>query len=561
LLPWGTTSFKPWDEGTLLRAVLRPAAMTLDLLRGRNITHRAIRPENLFRISDPDPAILGCAWAGPPASLQDAIYEPPYSAMCLPAGRGPGSTADDIYALGVTLLVLALGRVPFAGATPLEVVQQKLERGSFAALVGEERLPPIIQDLVRGMLAEDPEHRPLPALLADTEIARGRRVAARPPRRAQKAIEIGAQSAWTARTLAFALATEPAAGLQGLRNGGVDRWLRRSLGDSALAARLDEVVRIRAAQMETASTRDDSALVMRACTILDPLAPLSWDGISLWPDGIGPALAAADTDDSAAKLADIVGEEAIGTWATARAERSDAPSLRLDAHQHRALLRQRGWGGGPARLRYALNPLLPCRSPAFPEECVVRLSDLLPALERLAGGEGGRSFDGLDQEIAAFIAARGEMGVEADLATLGENRRADQHTVAALRILSSVQSRLRGAATPALARWFGQRLASALHVFEGRSRRRQREAALAELSASGRLGAMLGLIDDPEGLSADRRDQAQAQARVEEIDRRIDNLLSASVGRTILATRLGQEGVAAMALLALIWAVMSALLA
>ena len=563
LLAPGVASFRPWDEGTLLRAVLRPAALALEQLHVRGITHRAIRPQNLFRLSGPDPVVLGCAWAAPPASMQDAIYEPPYSAMCLPAGRGNGSTADDVYALGVTILVLALGRLPLAGAEAAAVVQQKIDLGSYAALVGEERLPPAIQDLVRGMLAEDPEHRPAPALLADTEVARGRRVAARPPRRAQKVLEIGAQGAWTARSLAFALASEPAAGTQALRNGGVDRWLRRSLGDSALAARLDEVVRLRAAPTETAGAREDAALVMRASAILDPLAPLCWDGIALWPDGLGPALAAADGEDSGviAKLADIIGEQAAGSWGTARAERSDPANLRLDASQYRGLLRQRGFGGGVPRLRYVLNPLLPCRSAMLQADCVVRLSELLPVLERLAGGDGARGFTGIDHEIAAFIAARSELAGETDLMALGEPRRADQHAVAALRLLASVQDRMRGGAVPALARWFGQRMAPALQVFQGRTRRQQRETALAELSSLGRLSAMLGLIDDPEGRAVDRRDQAAALARVQTIDRRIDGLMAAADGRAALAARLGQEGMAAAALLALVWVVMTVLFA
>ena len=72
---------------------------------------------------------------------------------------------------------------------------------------------------------------------------------------------------------------------------------------------------------------------------------------------------------------------------------------------------------------------------------------------------------------------------------------------------------------------------------------------------------MVGLIDDAEGLAADRRDQAQAVARVGAIDRRLDTLLAAAGSRAVIARRLGQEGVAAMALLALVYAVMTMMFA
>src|SRR5437763_1208946 len=75
--------------------------------------------------------ILGAAWVAPPASLQPALYEPPYSAMCLPCGRGEGSIADDVYSLGVALIALALGRTPLAGLEERAVLQQKLGLGSY----------------------------------------------------------------------------------------------------------------------------------------------------------------------------------------------------------------------------------------------------------------------------------------------------------------------------------------------------------------------------------------------------------------------------------------------
>jgi hypothetical protein len=564
LLAAGMARFAVWDESALIQQVLRPAAHALDLLRERGLTHRAIRPDNLYRLGPGEPVVLGCAWAAPPAMQQPALFEPPYSAMCLPAGRGAGSIADDVYALGVTLLCLALGRLPMAGEDAMEVTQRKLERGSFPALIGDERLPPVLHDIVRGMLAEDPDHRPTPAMLVDTEVARGRRVAARPPRRSQRPLEIGAFSVWTARTLGFAMAREPEAGLHGLRTGAVDRWIRRSLGDSGLAARLDEAVRVRAAQGEMATARDDSLLAMRAVAILDPQAPLCWNGVALWPDGLGPALAAESGEGASeavlTALAELAGVEAIGIWATTRAERCDAATLRLDAHQHRALLRLKGWGGGVARLRYALNPLLACRSRMLHRESVVRLPDLLPALEALAKQGDAQAFGGLDIEIGAFIAARGELGIDAELAALADGRRTERQALAMLRLLAAVQARTRGPALPALAAWLAKRVAPALAVFKGRSRRQQREAALTELTGPGRLGALLAVLDDAEGLAADRRDHEAALAEASAIDRQIAELGTGADGRRTAARRIGQEGVAAIGVLALVYAVLAGLL-
>ena len=157
---------RPWPEAELLECVLRPAAHMLEHLQARGMTHRGIRPDNVFQSAPGQPVVFGPCWAAPPAMAQPALFEPPYSAMCLPAGRGDGSIADDVYALGVLLLCLALGRAPLAQLDDAAILRRKLELGTYAALAGDQRLPPIIGDLVRGMLAEDPEHRPTADLAA-----------------------------------------------------------------------------------------------------------------------------------------------------------------------------------------------------------------------------------------------------------------------------------------------------------------------------------------------------------------------------------------------------------
>jgi len=45
------------------------------------------------------------------------VFEPPYSALCLPGARGDGSIADYVYALGVLAYELLSGKPPFVGDT------------------------------------------------------------------------------------------------------------------------------------------------------------------------------------------------------------------------------------------------------------------------------------------------------------------------------------------------------------------------------------------------------------------------------------------------------------
>ncbi|MGH7153311.1 MAG: hypothetical protein ACREF3_05225, partial [Acetobacteraceae bacterium] len=427
-----------WTEDALLEQVLRPAARTLDRLERCGVAHRAIRADNVFRDRSGRKVVLGCAWAAPPAAHQPPVYEPPYVAICAPAARGNGTIADDVYALGVLLLTLAAGRSPLSGIDAAAVVARKLELGSFAALAGGERLPPIIADLLRGMLAEDPDHRPSPALLTEPAAARARRVAARPQRRAQRSLLIGERAVWSTRTLALALAAAPEAGLSALRAGWVDHWLRRSLGEAVLATRIEEAARADAGD----GSAGGALLLMVAIARLDPLAPLCWQGLSLWPDGLGPALAAAPNADTRERLVGLIATEALGAWAAAREERCDALAMRMEGRRLKAWLDPRASpDGAQERLLYGLNPLLPCGSRLLDGAWAARLPDLLPALEAAAGRVDQRQSQPVDAQVAAFIGARVERGPEG-LAGFG-GAQWNMAPIAELRVLARLQAQFR----------------------------------------------------------------------------------------------------------------------
>ena len=109
-----------------------------------------------------------------------------------------------------------------------------------------------------------------------------------------------------------------------LRTGRVDRWLRRNLGDSGLAARVEECVHRRTAEALSDESRAQAMLVMRAVAVLDPLAPLVWRGATLFPDGFGPLLAwvlASANGPLAVALEELVAQDGITQWCACQTRR------------------------------------------------------------------------------------------------------------------------------------------------------------------------------------------------------------------------------------------------
>ncbi len=562
----------PWPEAALLDLVLRPAAHVLQDLAGRGLTHRAIRPDNVFQAAPGRPAVLGAAWAAPAAMHQPAANEPPYVAMCLPAGRGEGSIADDVYAVGVLLLTLATGTPPLAGLDAAGVIRRKLDLGSFAALAGEARLPPRLAELLQAMLADDPEHRPPPAVLADPARARTRRVVTRPAAQARQPLRIGAVAASGARSLAYALAAAPESGLRALRSGAVEQWLRRDLGDTALSQRLAETLRQRGA----ADLRGEPLLLVRAAAALDPLAPLCWPGAVVWPDGVGPALAAAraaaastegpgpeaagpqaPTAGSAdlPRLLGLIRAEAVGAWAEARSGRSDPLPYRAGARQWRGWLQTQGPGGGTGRLVYALNPLLPCASPRLAGRAVTALAALPAALEAVAPPAPQADDGPVDPEIMAFVAARQDPGSGPPAEVAAPAPPAGGPTavpaLAQMEILARLQARYHKAPLPGLARWLAATAAPLTGAWHHLGRRAEIAARLAALAEAGTIAPMLDLLRDPSAWQADERGFLAATQEVAQIDAALDGLATGGPGRAALARQWGQELAAGIGLAAL----------
>lgn len=541
---------RPWSENDLVELLVKPAALALAELHGRQVTHRAIRLDNLFRAGPSDSVTLGCAWAAPPACRQPVSSEPPYSAVCLPAGRGDGAPADDIYALGMLLVTLALGRNPLAGVDDETIIRSKLDQGSYATIVGRHKLPTAVAELARGMLADDPEHRPSAVLLCDPAAARARRIAARPQRRAQRAFPLGEPPAWTARVLARAIMNHPDQGVGQLRGGAVSLWLRRGIGDGAMASRLDEVCNLREQVSLPEEPRADALLVARAVAVLDPLAPLAWRKLAIWPDGLGAALNQAlhASPVQAIALAEIATAEIALMLGPLRPDRSDMNALRAEARLHRPFVAIKPPEAATLRLGYALNPLAPCESPLLAGRWVTRLPDLLPALEAAASGPLRAKLPPVDRHIAAFVSVRRDERAQADLGQLASAVTAGD-PMSQLRLVARLQERTHPEPLPALAGWMADIVAPTTVSFHSQGRRTRLAERLAELGRGGQLPPLAALLDDPPSHASDRSGRQIAVERGAAIDVQLEALREDILSRQQTARRVGHDVTSGVSLL------------
>jgi hypothetical protein len=543
-----------WREQELVACVLLPVAAALLALQTHGLTHRGINPDNLFRASAQQPVTLGPFWAAPPASLQPAVFEPPYMARCVPNGRGAGTVADDVYALGVTLLALASGRVPLADMDEATILRRKIELGSYVALTADAQLPQVISDLLRSMLAEDPAHRPSPKLLLNPEQARARRIAARPPRRALQALNVGGQMVFSSRELSHALGLKPDLAYPLLKTGAAEHWIRRNLGDPQLGMALEDVTRKPAEQNVPEDSRHREMIVMQSACAIDPFAPLVWRGIAVQPDGIATALATASPEVTAA-LEEVVAAEAVVPYLDAQVRRPELASQREEARDFRRWLGSRGPSGGLRRLIYAANPMLPCASPLLANQTVVRINDMLPALDA-AAATADRSKPPMDAHIAAFIAAHADSTLTGELMAL-KSFAGPAERLAVLRLFGRLENRLQPGPLPGLGGWLLQSGFATLEDWRSHKLRAELEETVKQAAAAGQIAVMLQLVDDPAARRADEAGAEAAAARLRVLQAALDDITTSGARRGRIAQTLGQELATGAGLLGVLGAAVS----
>lgn len=513
------TALPQMGGNALLTQVLRPVALALEHLHSHGLTHRAIRPDNVFIGNDRRSAVLGPACAAPPGYRQPPVFETAYGALCSPAARGRGTILDDVYALGILLLWLWARALPHSELTAAEIARLKLDQGSYGLLAGGLRLPSSLDEMIRAMLADDPQARPWPSDLVHLDTSHSRRGSRRSSLRAVQPLVVGPSQAWNRPTLALLCAEQPAEAMLLLRTGTLEQWLRRTADDPGLvveaeALRRDDIqLEARIARFGTSEDQIEQNLrLTRLINLLDPLAPLFWQGTWLAPDALGTLLAEAarqppglDPTQAARLVRALLVKGALDAWLLSRGARPAAEPRRLPQRLVR-LAEASDQRLSLLRVIHALNPFLPCQTPLLSHEPVTTLREAALALERLAGQ--GAAF-ALDTPLRAFLEAR--LDEQATDLETGAPGSAPSQSLQDLVLLSSCQMTARLGPLPQLAASLLPALERTLDDWPGVSRRGMRLATLRRLAEAGDLRDILDLLTSPSARLED--DAARKQAR------------------------------------------------
>lgn len=514
ILPSPDATIDPWREDRVVRLVMAPLLPVFKELGGRNLTHRAIRADNLFFADGTrESVVLGECYSLPAGMAQPSIYEPIDSAMAMPEGRGYGAPADDYYALGVLVLVLLCGGNPVPEMSEHELVEAKISKGSYAALVGDTRLSLPMVEVLRGLLCDDPEerwrHDDVQLWLSGRHLSP--KQALLPPK-AARLYPFDGDEYNNAAALSYAMGRRWGAAVQEIKSQELERWIRRSLSDDRRAAAVSAATQAVVGIGGGVAGLEDR-LLTRVLIALDQQAPLRYKQVAVRIQGFSTAFAVNyHNEDRRQTFAEIILNKLPQLWIEQQGKlRADIVSyVRAFDLVSLHLVKPR-IGYGLERALYALNTSWPCQSPLLADDYVADLDDLLPALERLAT-QGKTDRPPIDWHIGGFVSARMKITPDRAFSELSEDGRANIFNLGVVRLLAEVQEATGALPLPNLAAWCAALLTPVVDRFRNRTRREQMTEMLRQLAQHGRLSALVQLVDNPERRIADEEGFLRARA-------------------------------------------------
>lgn len=510
LVKEGEFSNTQWGSAEVNKFLIEPMARMLKDLRDRGLCHGCIRSDTIFYGSaeKDSPVILGDCLSVHTMSTQRSLFLPIDKALVDPMGRGEGTSADDVYAFGVSLALFLRKTDEIGDLSDEALLRQKIEVGSFAAIVGAERFQGAILDLLRGVLNDDANARwKVEDIFSWLE---GARVTPAPLPRRQKAIRpisfMGRKYIF-ADVLAIDLHKSPGEAIEMVKNGQLSEWIDKSLSDRQMLMQFETILD-RVGDVST----NASLLIAHLKMLFNPMLPIHYKDKIFTYDGIGGILAF-----DAMKGQDLSVYEEVITLSLpdyAIAERnlssSNVKALVRLYDQCRLALKQKKRGQGIERCIYILCDHAPCLSPRYRDYFINSAHSALVTFEKLSDA-GGQIALYMDEHCIAFFSNLSSSMMNQCMYDLNSSEKDDQ-IAGNLRCLALMQREIKGFKAMAIASVFRDSLSGVYKSFQNKGLRIQVEEGVKRAAAKGDLIAMSAILDDESTLRKDKRAFQRAQS-------------------------------------------------
>ena len=471
----------------------------IDAFKNMNITHRAIRTDNLyFRDVGKSEIVIGDCAAAFPAFFQPPAFEAIESLYADKVAHGNGSDKSDIYSAAVTLTCMVLGHDILQNVSAPEVLRQKIKKGSLALINSIEKIPATFSNALRGMMNDTPSLRwnysQLFSFFEGKQVSYGPTSATERPKRA---LNINGEKVYMPHDVVYMLHSNIDEAYSLILNGKISDWAKNGLENEALAAKIDVIVR-----QEKSAAGNKNLTVARIACLIDPILPIKFKDMAFFPDGIAKATFMALKEKKNLKpFVEIFDSDLIKLWY------QEQESLRSPGNitEFRVYIMRQEIGYGIERIIYDFDNDLPCVSPLFNGEIVIGAPQVLRALNNAFKKEN-ISLPPYDRTIIAFLRCKIGKKIDSLISDLNSPRE-ENHVAAILHLYAMLQNKFGPAELPNLARWLVNFSKPLVRIYHNKKYQRYLEKELLK-SNSGKLYEIVELLENESALEKDRTDYA-----------------------------------------------------
>ncbi len=484
----------------VMNAVVRPMVGLLQDFRDKDFVHGDIRVSNFFDGDSEklEKVILGECLSTPASYLQPVLYETPERAMAAPIGRGKGTVYDDLYSFGVALAVMLRTHDPLEGADDKEIIQQKIEMGTFSTLTSKDRFHGNILDLLRGLLQDDVSLRwGVSEMQMWLEGTRPNAKHSVREKKAPRALVFDDNKYVYCSFLAMDLQDNHAEVVRMIDDNSLEQWISRSVEDEEMEENYLSAV-ASARDFGTGGAGYAERLASNLSIILDRHAPIRFNEVSAKGDGIGTALAeAVSRGKDLQSFVKVFSQNIALKWAALQDSASaDISSLTSKFETVRSFMRQDRIGYGLERCLYFLCPEAPCMSEKLKSYYVDSPEAMMNAFEDLcAKGKSPALF--MDRHTASYLFAKDSRAIEGYMPDLNSPDE-DRKVMGNLKALATVQKRERMSGFPHIAAAFMEMLPCVFATYHDREVREKLQKDVKRYAEAGDLVKMAGLLDNTE---------------------------------------------------------------
>ena len=474
----------------------------VEALKNYNITHRAIRADNLYYANAEKTEILiGDCAASFPAFYQPAAYETIEDMLSIPEGRGNGSEKNDIYAIGAVMTALYLGHGLGGDISTPELLRIKQKKGSYQALLGDDKIPNQISPVLRSLLNDNVDAR-LNYVQAYNLLdgKSNNYTSSGTTDRPKRTISFNGEKFYAARDFAIAISAAPQEAYELVRSGKLLDWIKNGLENEKLAGKIEKML---TASPEGSTSTD--VIIAKISIMLAPELPLRLRDLCLFPDGAPKAIFYALRKGSDTKVFhELFSSELIKLWYLEQ-EHMRSPA---NAAEFRIYINRQDIGYGLDRIMYDFDDDIPCVSPLLGDEFVNSPTRILRALDNTYARQIVKSMP-YDRNIIAYLRCKMGKKIDGILTDLGSGKDYLQAS-AILRLYTSMQNKFGPAQLPHLSQWLASSSVAIIKSYHNLKYQKFLERELLKINKNGKLHELCDILENEEARNKDKANYTKA---------------------------------------------------